>query len=207
MAAGGRLLASFLLLVSCFAQTSYGIVLFSSLQRTLVVTASHKQGVLKAGEDTITVTWGLNQSIPSGTDSGYKTIQFKLCYGPISQLDRAWRKTVDNLDKDRTCQFKMVAIANPHTSANQTFDWLIGLDVPTATYFVRAYAYDSEGISVAYGQNTDAQKTSNLIAIQGITGRHLSIYVSSMCFSAFSVLSLVGFFYLEKRRVRMSQQK
>ncbi|CAL5373614.1 unnamed protein product [Camellia sinensis] len=36
----------------------------------------------------------------------------KLCYAPINQVDRAWRKTVDNLMKDKTCQFKVVVQPN-----------------------------------------------------------------------------------------------
>ncbi|GKV41962.1 hypothetical protein SLEP1_g49427 [Rubroshorea leprosula] len=193
-----------LLLLSCLAETCHG-VLFSSLQRTLIVTASHNQGILKAGEDQITVTWGLNQSFPSGTDSAYQTIKVELCYAPISQVDRAWRKTVDNLSKDKTCQFKVVA--KPYTNTNQSFQWTIERDVPTATYFVRAYAYGAQDQEVAYGQTTDAHKTTNLFEIQAITGRHLSLDICSVCFSAFSVAALFGFFFVEKRKAKISQQK
>ncbi|XVF54571.1 hypothetical protein PTKIN_Ptkin05aG0191800 [Pterospermum kingtungense] len=203
MAAGGLVLASILVL-SCFAQSCYGFITLSSLQRTLVVTASHRQGLLKAGEDKITVTWGLNQSFPAGTDSAYKTIKVKLCYAPISQVDRAWRKTVDNLSKDKTCQFNIVA--RPYSSANQTFEWTIERDMPTATYFVRAYAFDAQENQVAYGQNTDAKKTTNLFEVQAITGRHVSLDIASICFSAFSIVSLFGFFYAEKRKGRKTQQ-
>ncbi|XVE54590.1 hypothetical protein DITRI_Ditri03aG0093800 [Diplodiscus trichospermus] len=203
MAARGLVLAS-ILVFSCFAQSCFGMISFSSLQRTLVVTASHRQGILKAGEDKITVTWGLNQSFPAGVDSAYKTIKIKLCYAPISQVDRAWRKTVDNLSKDKTCQFKIVA--RPYSNANQTFEWTIERDVPTATFFVRAYALDAQEHEVAYGQNTDAKKTTNLFEIQAISGRHVSLDIASVCFSAFSVVSLFGFFFAEKRKGRKSQQ-
>ena len=160
--------------------------------------------VLKAGEDNITVTWGLNQSFPAGTDSAYKTIKVKLCYVPISQVDRAWRKTEDQLSKDKTCQFKIVA--KPYSNTKETFEWTIERDVPTATYFVRAYALDAQEHEVAYGQNTDAKKTTNLFEIQAITGRHATLDIASICFSAFSVVSLFGFFYAEKRKGRKSQQ-
>ncbi|OMP11524.1 Transporter, high affinity nitrate, Nar2 [Corchorus olitorius] len=206
MAARGLLLVSILVL-SCFAETTFGaenIISFASLKRTLVVSASHKQGLLKAGEDKITVTWGLNQSSPAGTDSAYKTIKVNLCYAPISQVDRAWRKTKDNLAKDKTCQFKIVA--KPYSSANQTFEWVIERDVPSATYFVRAYAFDANDHEVGYGQNTNAGKSTNLFEIQAITGRHVSLDIASVCFSAFSVVSLMGFFYAEKRKARKSQQ-
>ncbi|GMY14963.1 high-affinity nitrate transporter 3.2 [Fagus crenata] len=208
MAAPGVLLAS-LLLFSCLAITCYGIVLFSSLPRTLVVTASPKQGqVLKAGEDKITVTWGLNQSLAAGVDSTYKTIKLKLCYAPISQVDRAWRKTVDNIAKDKTCQFLIVS--RPYDAADKTiqsFEGTVERDVPGATYFVRAYAYNSDNVEVGYGQTTDTHKTTNLFEIQAITGRHVSLDIASACFSGFSVVSLIGFFVAEKRRAKMSQQK
>ncbi|XVF49803.1 hypothetical protein PTKIN_Ptkin04bG0045100 [Pterospermum kingtungense] len=203
MAARGLLLASILLL-SCFAETCYGMISFSSLKRTLVVSASHRQGLLKAGEDKITVTWGLNQSLPAGTDSAYKTIKVQLCYAPISQVDRAWRKTEDHLSKDKTCQFKIVK--RPYSTGNQTLEWAIERDVPTATYFVRAYALDAEEHEVAYGQNTNANKTTNLFDIKAITGRQVSLDIASVCFSAFSVVSLFGFFIAEKRKGRKSQQ-
>ncbi|XVF11669.1 hypothetical protein REPUB_Repub08aG0047100 [Reevesia pubescens] len=203
MAARGLFLAS-ILIFSCFAETCIGMISFSSLQRTLVVTASHRQGLLKSGEDKLTVTWGLNQSFPAETDSAYKTIKVQSCYAPISQVDRAWRKTEDHLSKDKTCQFKIVK--RPYSSGNQTIEWTIERDVPTATYFVRAYALDANDHEVAYGQNTDAKKTTNLFEIQSITGRHVSLDITSVCFSAFSVVSLFGFFFAEKRKARKSQQ-
>ncbi|PPD76659.1 hypothetical protein GOBAR_DD26415 [Gossypium barbadense] len=203
MASRVLVLAS-ILIFSCFAETCYGAISFSSLQRTLLVTASHRQGLLKAGEDKITVRWGLNQSFPAGTDSSYKTIKVQLCYAPISQVDRAWRKTEDHLNKDKTCQFKIVK--KPYINVNETLEWTIERDVPTATFFIRAYALDSDDHEVAYGQNTDAQKKTNLFEIQAITGRHVSLDIASVCFSAFSVVSLMGFFFMEKRKARKSQQ-
>ncbi|GMN19498.1 hypothetical protein TIFTF001_046960 [Ficus carica] len=164
-----------------------------------------KFAVLKGGEDKITVSWGLNKTFPAGTDSAYKTIQVKLCYSPISQKDRGWRKTKDELSKDKTCQFKIVS--RPYSAANQTFEWTVGHDVPSAIYFVRAYALNAGGDQVAYGQSTDANKATNLFDIQAISGRHVSLDITSICFSAFSVLSLFGFFLAEKRRAKSSQQK
>ncbi|KAL0385147.1 UNVERIFIED_CONTAM: High-affinity nitrate transporter 3.1 [Sesamum radiatum] len=203
MAFRGFLLALFLL--SCLAATCSGVT-FSSLQDTLIVTASPQPGqVLKAGEDKITVTWALNASFPAGIDSAYKTIKVKLCYAPISQQDRAWRKTVDNLKKDKTCQHKIVA--KPYSSSNNTFTWTVLRDVPTATYFIRAYAHNSADEEVAYGQTTDSHKTTNLFEIQAISGRHVSLDIASVCFSAFSIVSLFGFFFLEKRKAKASQTK
>ncbi|XP_061364881.1 high-affinity nitrate transporter 3.1-like [Gastrolobium bilobum] len=206
MAASGILVVASLLLC-CLAGTCYGNVLFSSLKRTIDVTVSSKQGqVLVAGFDKITVTWALNKTLPAGTDSAYKTIKAKLCYAPISQQDRAWRKTVDNLSRDKTCQHMVVA--RPYDASNKTlhsFEWLIERDVPTATYFVRAYALDSNAVEVGYGQTTDAKKTTNLFEIQAISGRHASLDICSICFSAFSVLSLFMFFFIEKRKSKASK--
>ncbi|XP_010251031.1 PREDICTED: high-affinity nitrate transporter-activating protein 2.1-like [Nelumbo nucifera] len=201
-----RLLAGSLLTFCLLAESCYGTVLFSTLQPTLVVSASPKEGeVLRAGDDKITVTWGMNQSFPVGTDEAYKQVKVKLCYAPISQQDRAWRKTNDDLSKDKTCQFQII-VRPYNSSSQQSFDWMIERDVPTATYFVRAYAYNSDGREVAFGQSTDGQKKTNLFDIQGISGRHASLDVAAGCFSAFSVLSLFGFLFLEKRKAKTSQK-
>ncbi|RDX70133.1 High-affinity nitrate transporter 3.1, partial [Mucuna pruriens] len=207
MVAHGLVVAS--LVICCLAASCYGKVHFSSLKNTLDVTASPKQGqVLAAGIDKITVTWSLNKTLPAGTDSAYKTIKLKLCYAPISQRDRAWRKTEDELSRDKTCQHKIVA--KPYDAANKTvqrFQWLIERDVPQATYFVRAYALDSNDVEVAYGQTTDAKKSTNLFEINAISGRHASLDICSICFSAFSVVSLFAFFYIEKRKAKASSSQ
>ncbi|KAK7302150.1 hypothetical protein RJT34_13031 [Clitoria ternatea] len=195
--AHGVLIAS--LLLCCIARTYYGSVLFPSLKTTLDVTASPKQGqVLRGGVDKIIVTWGLNKTVPTGTDSAYKTIKVKLCYAPASQHDRAWRKTEDNLSRDKTCQHKIVV--RPYNKTVQSFEWVVERDVPTATYFVRAYAYDSNDFEVGYGQSTDPKKSTNLFEVHAISGRHASLDISSVCFNVFSVLSLFLFFYVEKRK-------
>uniref|UniRef100_A0A2P2IU67 High-affinity nitrate transporter n=1 Tax=Rhizophora mucronata TaxID=61149 RepID=A0A2P2IU67_RHIMU len=207
MAARGLLLASVLL--SFLASFCHGNVHFSSLSQTLLVTASPKPGqVLKAGVDRINLTWGLNQTLSAGTDSTYKTIKVKLCYAPISQVDRGWRKTEDNLSKDKTCQFTIVA--GPYNSADrdaQTREWTIERDVPTATYFVRAFAYDSQGQEVAYGQTTDAHKATNLFEVHAISGRHVPLDIASACFSAFSIVTLFGFFLHDKRKAKSIQAR
>ncbi|ESW27484.1 hypothetical protein PHAVU_003G205900 [Phaseolus vulgaris] len=207
MAAHGLVVAS--LLIFCLAGSCYGKVHFSSLKNTLDVTASPKQGqVLEAGTDKITVTWALNKTVSTGADSAYKTIKVKLCYAPISQKDRAWRKTEEELSRDKTCQHKIVA--KPYDASNKTvqrFEWVIEKDIPKATYFVRAYAFNSNDEEVAFGQTTDAKKSSNLFDINSISGRHASLDICSICFSAFSVVSLFVFFYIEKRQGKASSRK
>lgn len=145
------------------------------------------------------MTWGLNGTFETGTD--YETVTVKLCYAPISQTDRAWRKTKDLISKDKTCQFKIAT--KPYLSSgimSSSVTWVVEKTIPTATYFVRAYVYNSAGNPVAYGQTTDAIKSSNLFNIEAVTGRHVSLDIASIFFSGFSVLSLLGFFYLEKRK-------
>ncbi|GAB2269755.1 hypothetical protein Dimus_004677 [Dionaea muscipula] len=214
-AACGFVLMDLVMLYSLVA-TCYGAVLtFSDLQRSLFVstTSLQPQQALKAGEDQITVTWGMNQSFKDANDtvsSGYKTIKVKLCYAPISQVDRPWRKTVNsNLAKDKTCQYT-INVSKPESTdpgnTSSTFTWTITRNVPTATYFIRAYAYDADGKEVAYGQTTNANKTTNLFHVQGISGRHTSLDIASAAFSAFSVLSLFVFFYLEKRKTKKTTQ-
>jgi hypothetical protein len=200
----GKFLALFVLL-SCFTEISYGNVLFSSLKKTLDVTATHKGGVLKAGKDTITVSWSFNQSLAAGTDSDYKTVKVKLCYAPVSQVDRGWRKTVDNLKKDKTCKFKILAKA--YSAGKNTVDWLIERDAPSATYFVRVYAFDAADSELAYGQNTDAKKTTDLFMVQSISGRHASLDTAAISFSVFSIVALFGFFAAEKIKAKRANKK
>lgn len=135
---------------------------------------------------------------PAGADAAYKNVKARLCYAPISQKDRGWRKTVDDLKKDKTCQFGITI--QPYAKSNTTYEYLVQHDVPTATYFIRAYALNSGGAEVAYGQTTDGAKATNLFQITGIPGRTASLDIAAGCFSAFSILSLVFFFVKEKRK-------
>ncbi|KAL8123403.1 hypothetical protein AgCh_011391 [Apium graveolens] len=157
--------------------------------------------VLKAGEVNITVTWSFNKTLSAGTDSAYKTVKVKLCYAPISQKDRGWPKTEDELKKNRTCQHKIVT--KPYNASTNSFTWTIARDIPSATYFVRAYVFDAKDKEVAYGQATDAAKKTNLFEVEAMA----SLDIASMCFSVFSVVSLADFFYLEKGKARVPQQK
>lgn len=150
------------------------------------------------------VTWSLNQTSSPGADSTYAKVLVKLCFAPVSQKDRAWRKTEDHLNKDKTCSFKMET--KPYEKNTQSADWLIERDIPTGSYFVRVYALNADGHEVAYGQSTNQQKTTNFFEIQAISGRHASLDIASICFSAFSVVALFGFFFYEKRKARMSQK-
>ncbi|CAI0451593.1 unnamed protein product [Linum tenue] len=53
---------------------------------------------------------------------------------------------------------------------------------------------------LGYGETTDAKKTTNLFQVEAISGRHATLDIVSICFSVFSVVSLFGFFYNEKRK-------
>lgn len=148
--------------------------------------------------DTITVSWTLNQSFPADTDAAYKKIKVRLCYAPASQKDRGWRKTNDNLSKDKTCSFAITA--QPYAAGGRSnFTYLVSKEVPSATFFVRAYAVDAADKELAFGQSTNAAKTENLFKIDGISGHHTSLDVAAACFSAFSILALVAFFVQEKK--------
>ncbi|XP_010438977.1 PREDICTED: high-affinity nitrate transporter 3.2-like, partial [Camelina sativa] len=98
--------------------------LFTEVQKSLEVTAKPVQDgvVLEAGKDMVTIKWKLKSSAKVDADDTFKKIQVKLCYAPISQVDRPWRKTHSELFKDKTCP--------------QSLDWTVDLDIPTGTYFV-----------------------------------------------------------------------
>ncbi|CAN4085959.1 unnamed protein product [Withania somnifera] len=191
------------LVISCSIAACHADILFSSLKKSLEVSASHRKGVLMAGEDALILTWFLNKTLPAATDSTYKSVKLNLCYAPISQKDRAWRKTEDHLKKDKTCQFQIVTM--PYKSSNNNYNWTIERDVPTGTYFVRAYILNANGEEIGFGQNTDDKKVNNLFDIQAISGRHATLDICSIVFSVFSVVALFGFFYLEKRNAKASK--
>lgn len=186
-----------LFLIVCYVGPS-AAVLFSQLQKTLTVTASTKEGdVLHAGKDKITVTWALNASLPASTADNYKTVKVQLCYAPISQKDRKWRSTKDDLKKDKTCQFDVVKQAY---LGSGTYDYLVEREVPSASYFVRAYVLDASNTQVAFGQTTNKEKSTNIFEIVGISGRTLGIDISAGVFSAFSVVALIYFYVVENKK-------
>jgi hypothetical protein len=139
----------------------------------------------------ITVTWSLNAT--AGTDAEYKKLKVRLCYALVSQKEREWRKTHDDLKKDKTCQFMVAEV--PYTATGNV-TYRVALDIPTATYFVRAYALDASGTQVAYGQTLPGA-TFNVVSITGVT---TSIKVAAGVFSTFSIASLAFFFFIEKRK-------
>ncbi|KAG6556123.1 hypothetical protein Mapa_002064 [Marchantia paleacea] len=181
-----------------------GGVLFSTLNRTLVVEATIQStnsstGVAHVGSDHLVVSWALNSSqADTGVDAKYVNVKLRLCYAPVSQTDRGWRKTKDDLHKDKTCG-KGIA-QQKYVPGGNTTNWRISKDVPGAIYFVRVYAVDADGNQLAYGQTTNAAKSSNLIEILPISGRHASIDVASAIFSVFSVGSLISFLGVEAVR-------
>uniref|UniRef100_A0A1J3CN68 High-affinity nitrate transporter n=1 Tax=Noccaea caerulescens TaxID=107243 RepID=A0A1J3CN68_NOCCA len=197
------------LLVCLLIQSSHGATkerLFSDLEKgALVVTAktSRENVVLDAGIDKVTVTWKISSTATK--EAEFKTIKVKLCYAPVSQVDRPWRKTHNELFKDKSCPHLIVA--RPYDKNEQSIEYTLERDIPTGTYFVRAYAFDANNHEVAFGQSTDAEKKTNLFSVQAISGRHKSLDIASVCFSVFSVLSLVGFFVNEKRKAKIEQSK
>ncbi|KAL9239172.1 hypothetical protein vseg_013518 [Gypsophila vaccaria] len=149
---------------------------------------------LAAGEGNITVTWALSQTSSADT-STYSKVVLKLCYKKESQIDRPWRKTEDELFKDKTCSHDVAK--KDYIATGNSVQYVVKKDVPTAHYFIRAYVLDSAGKKIAYGQTQDVD-----LSITAITGRHVSIDIAAAVFSAFSVLSLAFFFYLEKKKSR-----
>ncbi|OEL38056.1 High-affinity nitrate transporter-activating protein 2.1 [Dichanthelium oligosanthes] len=96
------------LLGACLPAPAAAVVHLSTLPKALAVTASAKPAqVVHAGVDTLTVTWSLNTTEPAGADNAYKNVKVSLCYAPASQKDRGWRKSNDDLSKDKSCQFKL----------------------------------------------------------------------------------------------------
>eukprot|EP01018_Ginkgo_biloba_P032171 Gb_07110 [translate_table: standard] len=66
---------------------------------------------------------------------------------------------------------------------------------------------EGEGAEVSYGQTTNRNKTSNLLVVEPISGRHVSSDIATACFSVFSVVALLGFFVAEKMGANKAQKK
>ncbi|XP_021720161.1 high-affinity nitrate transporter 3.2-like [Chenopodium quinoa] len=192
-----RGLIIFSVLLSSLVASCYGTGLFKDLSNTLTVSTTPTGKVnLKAGKDQITVTWGLNRNVSKLDTSAYKQVEVKLCFLAESQVDRPWRKTEDELARDKTCQF--LVVKKDFTSSSDSFTYTVKKDVPTAHYFVRVYVRDGpDGKQLAYGQTTGLD-----LSVKSISGRSASIDIAASIFSAFSVLSLAFFFYLEKKKAR-----
>ncbi|CAN7109717.1 high-affinity nitrate transporter 3.2 isoform X2 [Brassica rapa] len=203
------LFVSFLIFSSSI-ESNHGateVSLFTNLENSLEVTAKPLRDgvVLEAGKDMVRITWMLKSSGKVDGDTAFKTVEVKLCYAPISQVDRPWRKTHNELSRDRSCPHKIVS--KPYDKIPQSLNWTIDRETPTGTYFVRAYGTDVNGQEVAYGQSSDAEKTTNLFSVEGISGRHTSLDIASICFSVFSFGSLLVFLVKEKRKAKLQQLK
>ncbi|BBN08152.1 hypothetical protein MPTK1_4g09290 [Marchantia polymorpha subsp. ruderalis] len=201
MACCHKLLAVTVLFAALFQATEVeGGVRFSTLERNLVVNAQIQSqnvssGVAKVGVDSLAVQWNLNSSLEIEVDSEYASVKVKLCFAPKSQIDRGWRKTDDDLQRDNTCP-KEIATKLYRSEGNFVV-WRIPKNVPGGEYFVRAYVLDTQAVELAYGQNTDDAKTTNLITIIPITGRLPSIDIAGIVLSLFSVVSLCSFLLAE----------
>ncbi|XP_044391385.1 high-affinity nitrate transporter-activating protein 2.1 [Triticum aestivum] len=191
MARSELVMALLVVVLAADCCASAGAVAYlSKLPVTLDVTASPSPGqVLHASKDVITVTWALNATRSAGVDADYRNVEVRLCYAPVGQNEREWRKTSDNLEKDKTCLFKVTQ--QPYPSVGKV-EYRIAAHIPTATYSVRAYALDASGTQVAFGQ-TLRTATFNIV---GITGINTSIKVAAGVFSTFSVASLAFFFFI-----------
>ncbi|CAO2840560.1 unnamed protein product [Amaranthus hypochondriacus] len=200
MAVRGLIL--FAMIFSIMVTTCCGKVMFSHLANTLKVSTSPKGKVdLKAGVDSITITWGLNKNGSKVDTKSYKNIEVKLCYSKESQKDRPWRKTEEELDRDKTCQFSV--LKKEYNVTTDSFTYKVKKDVPTAHYFVRVYVRDGpDGKQIAYGQTNAVD-----LNVTGISGRSSSIDIAASVFSTFSVVSLAFFFYLEKKKAKKEEAK
>ena len=162
--------------------------------------------VLAAGVDKLSITWKVSSTATKEPE--FNAIKVKLCYAPASQVDRPWRKTENELFKDKSCPHKISSWSyDPAMKTAQSFDYTLERDIPTGTYYVRAYAVDAIDHEVAFGQSTNEAKTTNLFSVQSISGRHKSLDIASVCFSVFSVVALVVFFVNEKRKAKIEQSK
>ncbi|KMS95334.1 hypothetical protein BVRB_009170 [Beta vulgaris subsp. vulgaris] len=193
---GVRGLIIFAAVLCSLVATCYSKGVFADLRNTLTVSASPSGRVdLRAGIDQITVSWRLNRNISNTDSATYSKVDVKLCYHLESQKDRPWRRTEEDLSRDKTCQFSMVK--KDYNSSTDSVTYTVKKNIPTAHYFVRVYVRNADNREIAYGQTNGLD-----LNIKGISGRSTSIDVAASVFSGFSVLSLAFFFFLEKRKAK-----
>jgi hypothetical protein len=188
-------------------------VLFASLPKTLIVTATVNGQTITAANDVVmnyktgnlAVTWNLNSTV---TDtSAYKSIQFKMCFGAADQDDRPWRANDPGLLKSKTCKYPIHYVHSFVPSGNFTINkaTLNTIEqIPQAHYFVRAFVMNVTNCTVpgncaiAFGQTANKNRTSPLFFFQAYTGRHGSLVATTIAISVTSYLALGAFFVVEK---------
>ena len=108
---------------------------------------------LKAGVDSITVSWG-NQ-VASGD-----SVDVKLCYTDIKS--KPWRKFKDNVKKNKKCKQTAVEKANiavGETGSSVTIP--VELNIAPTTYTIQILSKDSTGGYTAYGNDACAFKVES----------------------------------------------
>lgn len=146
---------------------------------------------LQTGQDTIVVSWKVNTTAAPFTAT---KVQTKLCFAKASQVDRVWRKTDDDLKKDKSCLYE-IGVAE-YTPAGAASNVLLPTFVPRGKYFVRAYAMDASGLQVAYGQSSP-DKVASVFPVIPISGRSTTMNAAVAVLSVLSVTCLFSFFVLE----------
>jgi len=87
-------------------------------------------------------------------------VQVKACFSKHSTKDRKWRKTKDEIGKDKQCFKKLIEEVHypapgSTTAQVESYTWTIADTIPKATYFFRVFAYDAEGNTIGYGDSNE----------------------------------------------------
>eukprot|EP00271_Cylindrocystis_brebissonii_P007370 TRINITY_DN20771_c0_g1_i1.p1 TRINITY_DN20771_c0_g1~~TRINITY_DN20771_c0_g1_i1.p1 ORF type:complete len:226 (+),score=24.81 TRINITY_DN20771_c0_g1_i1:189-866(+) len=159
---------------------------------------------IKYKENFLTISWKLNASF-IGKDSAYKQVLLKFCYGQASAMNRKWRKNDADLSKSKTCHTVIKRFPYLNGSVGNSTVWYPPDDVPTAYWFVRAFALNSSSktagpgdSAVAIGSSTNMNRTSSLIHYTAYSGRSTGIVIGLICFSLMSYILLFSFFFVER---------
>ncbi|KAF3602942.1 hypothetical protein F2Q69_00035509 [Brassica cretica] len=124
--------------------------------------------VLDAGIDKLSITWKLSSTAKK--QANFTTIKVNLCYAPVSQVDRPWRRTENELFKDKTCPHKIITRA--YNKSSQSFKYTLDRDIPTGTYFVHTLQENS-------GILTDIPTENEILGISRGISEETQNWVSS----------------------------
>merc|ERR1712100_415851 len=117
-------------------------------------------------------------------------VQVKACFSKHSTKDRKWRKTKDEIGKDKQCFKKLIEEVHypaPGSTTAQVdeYTWTIADTIPKATYFFRVFAYDAEGNGIGYWK------------VKGYDGLTSGVVTGVVILSITSWVLLISYFVYE----------
>lgn len=127
--------------------------------------------------------------------SSWATVTLRLCYAPVSQVNRKWRKAKPTVEGNNACKqpgLKKIATI-PWEAGTTTLEYTFQPDpnVAAAVYFVEALAQDAEGAYLAKGSTGETGPFFQVLAWAAVdTG----LIAAASVLSVLSWTSFIAYF-------------